>query len=180
MHRTLLALTLSWAVACGASTTSEEPSSEDSITASDTDVPTDTPTDSDPPAETDTPTETDTPAETDTPTDSGSLPVCLNEADAAVLAEDQGQIATAATTCVLSCAFEADLGACVSACLLSSSGLTEACNDCFGERYGCVLTQCSLECVSDVRASACVSCSASNCDPAFAACSGLDPATTPL
>jgi hypothetical protein len=161
---TILAFLLACSTAGGS-----DPQGDSADTGSGT-VDTDTVADSDVPA--------DTPA--DTPTDTAPAGACVGASDVRVLSADEGGIGDAAAACGLACLSDADPNACISACLLPTSGLTDACNACVGEYYGCILTSCLAPCGTDPFAEACVACRSTECDPAFTTCSGLDATSAPL
>jgi len=58
---------------------------------------------------------------------------------------------------------------------IKALGLSDACATCFDDEYHCVVANCLADCSVDPNGQACTDCRATNCDPAFADCSGLTP-----
>ena len=58
-------------------------------------------------------------------------------------------------------------------CFQMGSGLSTECTACFGDSVSCLLMNCVLQCIGGGSSPGCVSCRATNCDPAFAECSGV-------
>merc|ERR1711920_1065227 len=63
---------------------------------------------------------------------------------------------------------------CVADCMRKQAGYTAPCSKCFGEIAGCTFGHCSWQCAWGENPS-CQQCAATNCNPAFTACSGLHP-----
>jgi hypothetical protein len=51
--------------------------------------------------------------------------------------------------------------------------LSDACTKCFDDNVQCIFAKCLAQCAAAPSSQACTDCRATNCDPAFAACSGL-------
>ena len=63
---------------------------------------------------------------------------------------------------------------CVAQCTQDATGLSDECVACTGETVACGAAFCTLECVADSNAPACIDCRcANNCIQSFDACSGL-------
>ena len=60
-------------------------------------------------------------------------------------------------------------------CIKKNTGLSDGCTTCFDAIIGCTIMHCIMQCISDSAAPACVMCRDTNCNPAFATCSGLKP-----
>jgi hypothetical protein len=58
-------------------------------------------------------------------------------------------------------------------CIITQSGLSQACGECFGDAATCVIQKCLTQCMAGGTSPACVTCREQNCDPAFETCSGL-------
>ena len=61
----------------------------------------------------------------------------------------------------------------VKACIKMETNLSDPCVTCFADTVSCVVSKCLAQCGADTNSQACKDCRATNCDPAFAACSGL-------
>jgi hypothetical protein len=94
---------------------------------------------------------------------------CTNSADTDVLAA--GNVTMVVSDCAMS-SLGAEPG--TRNCIESMSGLTMACADCFDGEVHCSVMHCALACAGG-ESPGCASCRATNCDPAFQACSGLAP-----
>jgi hypothetical protein len=55
-------------------------------------------------------------------------------------------------------------------------GLSDGCTTCFDDTIQCVVSKCFNECAFSPDSAECATCRATNCDPAFETCSGLDAA----
>ncbi len=54
-------------------------------------------------------------------------------------------------------------------------GFSDACAGCFDDTVKCAIMNCLNDCLADQNSQACIDCRATNCDPAFQMCSGIDP-----
>ena len=120
------------------------------------------------------PVDVDTgPVDVDTGTtdvDSGAtgMGACTNAADGAILATD---VTGTVGDCAMS-NFGAQPG--TGNCIHMMTGLSTECSNCFGDAAACAVMRCLAQCIGG-DTPMCMTCRAMNCDPAFAACSGLAP-----
>lgn len=107
---------------------------------------------------------------------------CLGPSDTAALAEVDLEVAI--PTCVKPLVTggklptDPDFPSLVSACLVTSLGLSAPCADCQAAFAACSATQCLLDCIADPTAEKCVACrcgesAATDCISARVACTGL-------
>ena len=115
----------------------------------------------------------DTPV--DTPTD-GDAPTgaCTNAADLAIITggtDVQGQV----ETCGRGCLGDPDPRGCSTACIVTATGLSEACADCYSGMTACAIANCMLQCI-DSSSPTCRNClDDAGCTAEFLTCSGLPP-----
>ena len=101
---------------------------------------------------------------------------CMNADDGALIQADQEGISDAAKNCGLECMADEDAGACATACVVDSTGLSEGCSGCYVGMILCSITNCLVECAADPGSDACATCQVENdCYTDFYACSGLTP-----
>jgi hypothetical protein len=93
--------------------------------------------------------------------------LCGGEGDTAALTAD----AMLPQTCAMTCAGDADPGACITTCL-EAGGLTEGCSNCVSWMLGCVFENCNEVCMDPDQAQACGTCTATSCGEATTACFG--------
>ncbi|MFS8064906.1 MAG: hypothetical protein ACMG6S_00915 [Byssovorax sp.] len=60
-------------------------------------------------------------------------------------------------------------------CIKMGTALSDPCVTCFDDIVQCVVAKCFNQCFADPGSAACKTCRETNCNPAFAACSGLPP-----
>jgi hypothetical protein len=93
---------------------------------------------------------------------------CTNTADMAVLGSiDVGMVVGDCAMMTLG------MEPATSNCIMMS-GLSAGCTACFSATVSCTVANCLSQCIGG-DSPACLDCRATNCDPAFAACSGLTP-----
>eukprot|EP01129_Flabellula_baltica_P002931 TRINITY_DN12803_c0_g1_i1.p1 TRINITY_DN12803_c0_g1~~TRINITY_DN12803_c0_g1_i1.p1 ORF type:complete len:125 (-),score=17.07 TRINITY_DN12803_c0_g1_i1:54-428(-) len=97
---------------------------------------------------------------------------CNNTADLKTIANlGPETIKNKLTACTNSCFFSAK---CIGPCFQKSTGLSEACADCYGNMAGCVAGHCALQCI-DAESTACTNCRNQYCTPGFIDCAGIAP-----
>jgi hypothetical protein len=96
---------------------------------------------------------------------------CVDDADFSKL-KDQGKTEKASQTCGFQCITSSDFGGCVSSCVEKSLGVSSTCATCFGTDASCTKEKCFAQCINP-QSPGCLSCSKSQCGPAFTSCSGL-------
>lgn len=98
---------------------------------------------------------------------------CDNPADLAII--NAGGLETVFWDCSISCLGSPDFDQCVSDCLVSQTGLSQGCADCFGALSGCIVSNCLNSCF-DPTSPECLECiEAAGCASGFETCSGLGP-----
>lgn len=103
---------------------------------------------------------------------------CMNECD---LALSRDAITAAATDCGLGCLGDADEAGCSNTCLIAASvdvppagqAISEGCSGCYVATIACTIANCIPACL-DTASEACQTCQATNCIPAFYACTGYE------
>ena len=107
------------------------------------------------------------------PPDAGSG-ACTNQADFTIISSDPTFQAD-----VQKCATD-NMGASPATknCIITQTGLSDACATCFGDTIKCAAQKCMMQCIADPNGQSCKECRAQNCDPSFVQCSGI-PANSP-
>jgi hypothetical protein len=139
----------------------------------DADVDADADSDADADADADSDADADADADADTDADSdadGLSGACTNEADQAII--DEVDMEAEVTTCAFSCISAEDFEACATECLVTATGLSEACIACFTDMQMCIIDACPM-CLTDSTGTPCLTCRRAECSPAFEACSGI-------
>jgi len=106
---------------------------------------------------------------------------CNNPSDMPHVSDRSATTATTAQ-CGKKCALNPSIGSCVTSCVISATGVSEECGDCFGADAECTKKHCALKCL-DPTSSHCVACSTQYCGAAMKDCSGLpadEPSIIPL
>lgn len=99
---------------------------------------------------------------------------CTNAEDLAIIYG--GGMDTVVLDCTVSCFGSPDLDQCVSDCLVTQTGLSQGCADCFGALSGCTVSNCFSECSINPSSPECLAClEAAGCTSDFGTCSGLGP-----
>jgi hypothetical protein len=106
----------------------------------------------------------------------GASGACTNAADSAIVADPAKDVSGAAANCG-KMTFGAEPA--TKDCVKMATGLSDGCAQCFGDTIGCVVNNCITPCLADSAGACCAICRSTNCDPAFAACSGITPNPPP-
>ncbi|HYC53483.1 MAG TPA: hypothetical protein VEL28_00890 [Candidatus Binatia bacterium] len=101
---------------------------------------------------------------------------CTSTADMTVLATHDVDGAT--RTCTFSCLAQQDISACIATCVAGATGLSQECAGCFGDSAECGITNCAGVCAANPSGAPCLTCVATNCGEAQAACMGTPTTTT--
>jgi hypothetical protein len=106
---------------------------------------------------------------------SGSTGTGMMAMGACTNAADLGIVQTKDVKTITADCGKANIGqdAKVKACIKMGTNLSDPCVTCFADTVSCVVNKCLMQCITDTNSQACKDCRATNCDPAFVACSGL-------
>jgi len=96
---------------------------------------------------------------------------CTNTADQALITDANMQLA--AEACVNACVGSTNLSGCVSNCLVTDTGLSRPCADCYGNSAECAAINCLSPCYITPDNATCAACIETSCMGEFSACSGL-------
>jgi hypothetical protein len=111
-------------------------------------------------------------------TGTGGAPsgACTNAADSAIVADPAKDVSGQTAMCGKT-TFGAEPA--TKDCIVTATGLSDACATCFGDTVGCVVSKCLTPCLADSAGACCAICRAANCDKDFATCSGITPGAPP-
>jgi hypothetical protein len=167
MERRIVALLVIIAAAGLSAGCEEEGSDGDADADGDGDTDTDVDVDGDGDVDADG----DTDGDADGDTDGGVEDACQDAEDLSILAtvDVQGIM----TACSLGCIGDPNPSACVGACIVEDSGLTEDCAGCFVGVFECVSASCLEQCMTDPTGDECIACTTESCAPGFEDCSGV-------
>ena len=94
---------------------------------------------------------------------------CSSEADSTIL--DTTDMGAISPECGLGCLGHADEYKCSLDCIVSETGLSEGCADCFAKHIMCAIDNCIPQCL-EPESSECKQCMASECEPKLFPCVG--------
>mmetsp|Transcript_31973 Transcript_31973/g.38663 ORF Transcript_31973/g.38663 Transcript_31973/m.38663 type:complete len:159 (+) Transcript_31973:139-615(+) len=102
---------------------------------------------------------------------------CADSADHTKWEAGKANFSKDMRTCGLKCIFNTQK--CVTSCMQKAHGYSDGCAGCLGDLAQCTKAHCESPCMLSSSNPTCVSCVKSNCDPAFATCSGITSSDMP-